>query len=1034
MGRNDTYANIAISGISTEGKGLRMIEPPAFDPFPLPAAEAEGPRTIVPSGMRTEEELRAALRQWKERMAPFRARLAPALAETRSRQPLDSFDWRVETPLDRTHFADALAGSGAWTRVTIPHYGEPLGEAATIYRTVFHTGTPGPDERVFLHFNGVDYKAQVFVNGALAGTHEGFFAPFEFDITPCLRAGDNTLAVRVENDFVQKRSPAAFGGEQYGGDKLYAATGPGYDEPLMGWHHCPPGMGIYQKVYLETRHECHISGVYVRPLPEEGRAEAWVQVRLCRPGFENVRLRLSVYGRNHRQTVFEGRMITPRTGRRIGLGDTYTEAVLRASGEMDQPVPLYAEKGFNEFRIPFEMPDFRRWSPDEPWLYEVQAALVRPDGSVLDAQAQSFGMRSFNMDTEREPRGTLYLNGEKIRLRGANTMGHEQQCVLKGDWEQLEEDLLLARICHMNFLRLTQRPVQEEVYDLCDCLGLMTQTDLPLFGVLRINTFAEALRQTGEMIDLVRKHPCNVMVTYINEPFPNANNQPHRQLTREGLETFFDCADRVVRLHHPEQVIKQVDGDYDPPCASLPDNHCYTLWYNGCGIPAGALHKGWWLPVKEGWNCGCGEFGVEGLDPVDLMRRRYPGDWLPRTPEEESEWSPARIVGAQTANFHYFFYETPRTLAAWAESSQRHQAEAIRLMTESFRRNRRMVSFAVHLFIDAFPAGWMKAIMDCERRPKPAYFAYQRALSPVMASLRTDRLHIWNDETLSVEVWGCNDRSRDVPAVLRYEVSAGGTVFRRGEMPVTLPASDSLYLGSVETALPPGVTGPVTVAAQLVSPDGEVLYANDLQIKATGRLPAAQGTAAVPPEGIRAQALCEALGIRRESLDDTRGQTVILLDSYDQYDRRREALDARVAAGSRLVMLALPDGEYRFGETACRVKTSCMMPMNFVSRDTGHRFVRGFAPDDFRYWYDPAADRIEPILEQTFTADGCREILTSGNTDAGGRWGRALAAGEMPYGQGSFVLCLLKLDGRTPHNPAAARFARRLLDSTDREV
>ena len=108
-----------------------------------------------------------------------------------------------------------------------------------------------------------------------------------------------------------------------------------------------------------------------------------------------------------------------------------------------------------------------------------------------------------------------------------------------------------------------------------------------------------------------------------------------------------------------------------------------------------------------------------------------------------------------------------------------------------------------------------------------------------------------------------------------------------------------------------------------------------------------------------------------------------------------------------------------------------MMPMNFVSRDTGHPFVRGFSPDDFKYWYDPALDRIEPLLERTFTGEDFKEILVSGNTDAQGNWGRALAAGELTYGKGSIVLCLLKLNGRTRHNPTAAVFARRLLDIPD---
>ena len=68
----------------------------------------------------------------------------------------------------------------------------------------------------------------------------------------------------------------------------------------------------------------------------------------------------------------------------------------------------------------------------------------------------------------------------KIRLRGANTMGFMQVDVKNKDWDQLIDDILLAKICNLNFLRLTQRPVQPEIYEYCDKLGLMTQTDLPL--------------------------------------------------------------------------------------------------------------------------------------------------------------------------------------------------------------------------------------------------------------------------------------------------------------------------------------------------------------------------------------------------------------------------------------------------------------------------------------------------------------------------------------------------------------------------
>ena len=75
----------------------------------------------------------------------------------------------------------------------------------------------------------------------------------------------------------------------------------------------------------------------------------------------------------------------------------------------------------------------------------------------------------------------------------------------------------------------------------------------------------------------------------------------------------------------------------------------------------------------------------------------------------------------------------------WIEASQEHQAWATKILTESFRRDPDMVSFAIHLFIDAWPAGWMKTIMDVDRQPKKAFFVYRNALEPLMANLRTDR-------------------------------------------------------------------------------------------------------------------------------------------------------------------------------------------------------------------------------------------------------------------------------------------------------
>ena len=90
-----------------------------------------------------------------------------------------------------------------------------------------------------------------------------------------------------------------------------------------------------------------------------------------------------------------------------------------------------------------------------------------------------------------------------------------------------------------------------------------------------------------------------------------------------------------------------MEGDYDgPTLEGMPDFHTYTMWYTNHGEPIGRLMRGYLPPVKAGWMIGCGEYGAEGLDPVDLMRRRYPKEWLQC--DEKGDWYPDRIVRAQT--------------------------------------------------------------------------------------------------------------------------------------------------------------------------------------------------------------------------------------------------------------------------------------------------------------------------------------------------------------------------------------------------
>ncbi len=937
----DNFAQIAANGIGGRQEFLCTPEPMKFDKK-VCNLEDGGSKFETIKKMSTKQELYCALKEIREYYKPFMEDYAPPVKEYNKRQYIDKF---------------ILNGD---KEISIPEYEGPVGYAKKVYESSFTIDKMQNDKAYYICLMGADYKAFVYINDECVGTHEGFFAPFEFEITEFITEGKNTLKIVLYNDYIYMGNAFATQ-DKVEGDKLYAATGLGWDDSAEGWHHCPAGMGLYNKVFVEERNKVHISDIFVRPLINDKQAEIWVEINNATYNTTDVSFKLSVFGQNFKENVFENMEYVPETVKTVGMGDSLTEASIK--DQLGKGIPMPLKNGINIYKIKVDIKNPKLWELDTPYLYQAQVSVLI-DEEVQDTRTRQFGMRDFKQDTENSPKGMYYLNNKKIKLRGANTMGFEQQDVLRGDIDQLVDDMLLAKLCNMNFLRFTQRPVQDEIYDICDKVGLMAQTDLPLFGCMRRTKFAEGVRQAEEMEKMVRGHACSVVVTYINEPFPNANNEPHRHLIREELEEFFNCCDTIIKLNNPDRVIKHVDGDYDPPTTSMPDNHCYPMWYNNHGIDIGRLHKGYWLPVKPQWCYGCGEYGAEGLDFAEVMRESYTDKWL------KEPFDPKNIVRAQTGDFHYFFYDTQENMEDWVTESHKFQAFATKMMTEAFRRNPNMVSNAIHLFIDAWPSGWMKTIMDCKRNPKPAYFSYRDALEPVLLSLRTDRFTYFAGETIEIETYICNDTQKESKSLkLKFELCDGDCVVKSGETDTFMNCCDVNYAANAEFVID-RVEGrkEYTLKAILIDENGKELAHNTLNIE-----------------------VFEPVEIKKN-------------DNVE-------------------IISMLDEGEYEIAGEKVKVRECGMLPLHFASRKTGHRAVEEFTPYDFRYWYNKEQDMITPILYNTFEADGFTPILTSGNMDDNGKWHKVLAAAEKEYNGKRYIICQLDL---RCENPVAKKFLANL--------
>jgi len=117
------------------------------------------------------------------------------------------------------------------------------------YRRTFTVPWKAPGVRTRLHFGAVDYRAAVWVNGSLAGEHEGGNVPFAFDITPLLKPGANIVTVRAEDPPTDRSIPR---GKQYWELKsksiFYTRT-----------------TGIWQSVWLEEVGDSYLKTVRVTP-------------------------------------------------------------------------------------------------------------------------------------------------------------------------------------------------------------------------------------------------------------------------------------------------------------------------------------------------------------------------------------------------------------------------------------------------------------------------------------------------------------------------------------------------------------------------------------------------------------------------------------------------------------------------------------------------------------------------------------------------------------------------------------------------
>lgn len=229
------------------------------DPWTLPHAHAKAsapraaPLAEIQRTLRESAPGHWILPDWRLQPAPLVSTDPAAL----SNSAFDDSGWYpatvpgtvLTTLIDRGVYPDPDIGLN---NLAIP---ESLARQDYWYRTHFRLPAQLTGRRLTLLFNGINYAAQVWVNGVRIGTVRGAFMRGVFDVTEQLRPGeDNAVAVRVSpppHPGIPSEESIAFGPGENGG--AMALDGPTFIA-TEGWDWIPGirdrDTGLWQAVEL----------------------------------------------------------------------------------------------------------------------------------------------------------------------------------------------------------------------------------------------------------------------------------------------------------------------------------------------------------------------------------------------------------------------------------------------------------------------------------------------------------------------------------------------------------------------------------------------------------------------------------------------------------------------------------------------------------------------------------------------------------------------------------------------------------------
>lgn len=412
------------------------------------------------------------------------------------------------------------------TPPTVPSEYNPVGS----YRRTFTVPKAWKDRRIFLHFEGVKSASYVWVNGREIGYHQGGMEPVEYDITPYLLEGDNTLAVRV-----------------------YRYSDGTYLEDQDMWRLA----GIYRDVYLMATPTVHARDVYATGDLDKTYTD----------GMLTVQVQIKNYGHAPATGYSIQAYLLDAKGKRVFRKPLEQEAIDIAPGQTVTAT------------LAADVPNPLKWSAEKPHLYTVAVELLDARGKTTEALSTRMGFRKVEVHDQ-----AVYINGMPIKFNGVNSHVHHPDTGRTMDVDTMCRDLTLMKQFNINCVRTSHYPPNIEYLDLADELGMyiVDETADEAHATIYLSERPEwrgaYIDRARHMVMRDRSHPCVVIWSAGNESGSGQNIaaliaegkklDPSRPNWLYGGNTDLLPFEDIVgpRYPHPSGLEKvgQVPADKDP--------------------------------------------------------------------------------------------------------------------------------------------------------------------------------------------------------------------------------------------------------------------------------------------------------------------------------------------------------------------------------------------------------------------------------------------------------------------------------------